>query len=202
MQLKITFGVPENQRVKVARLFYEAFESEFREIFGPKKKGISIISRHLRDDRTVVAINKGVIVGFAGLKFGGKGFIDISFRGLLREHKFGILKMLFFSCGFIIFRQIWMFLKKPREKEMLLEALVVAENMRGKKIGSRLLRFVIDFGRSRGYEQIRLFVIDVNVKAKRFYERMGFENTRVYKVIFPWNKIFGFNATNEMIYKI
>ena len=202
MQLKISFGIPKTQRVKVARLFYEAFKIEFRKVFGPENKSIPIISRHLRNDRTVVAINKGVVVGFAGLKFEGKGFIDISFLEMLREYKFEFLKILLFGCGFVLFRYIWMFLNKPKEKEMLLEALVVAEDMRNKKIGSKLLKFVIDFGYSMEYKQIRLFVIDENEKAKRFYERMGFEKTKTHKLIFPWNRLVGFDATIEMTYKI
>ncbi|MBU7030512.1 MAG: GNAT family N-acetyltransferase [Theionarchaea archaeon] len=36
------------------------------------------------------------------------------------------------------------------------------------------MNFIIDFARSRGYEQVKLFVIDANTKAKTFYHKMGF----------------------------
>jgi len=202
MRLEISFGVPNNQRVKVARIFYEAFETEFKNVFGPKERGIPIISRHLRDDRTVVAISRGVVVGFAGLEFKGKGFIDMSFWQLVRELGFGILRVIFLGCCFVVFRQIWMFLNKSREKEILFDAMAVAGNMRGKGIGSSLLNFVIDFGCSRGYTQIRFSVYDKNVRARRLFERVGFKEARVRKIVFPWNRILSFNAASEMIYKI
>jgi ribosomal protein S18 acetylase RimI-like enzyme len=106
------------------------------------------------------------------------------------------------GCFYIIFRKIWVFLSRPGEKEIVLDALAVAENMRGKGIGNSLLSFVIDFGRSNGYKQIRLFVSDRNVRAKRLYERVGFIEIRVRRILFPWNRLLGFNTTREMVYRI
>jgi len=202
MRLETSLGVPEDQRVRVASIFYEAFETEFDKVFGPRERAVPIISRHLRNDRTVVAISGGVVVGFAGLKFKGKGFIDMSFWQLLQELGFGILRLIFLGCCFVIFRQIWMFLNRPREKEIVVEAMVVIGNMRGKGIGSSLMNFIIDFGHYGGYEQIRFSIVDVNVRARRLFERIGFKEARVRRVLFPWNRIFGFNAAVEMIYKI
>ena len=202
MRLKISFGVPEDQRLRAAKILHEAFETKFKNVFGPRETGVPLISRHLRNDRVVVATGKGIVVGLAGLRFGGKSFIDVGFWDLLRELRFGILRLLLSSCCYPIFRQVWFSLNKPGENEILLEALAVAKDMRGKGVGSRLLKFIIDFGRSGGYEQIRLSVVDTNVKAKRFYERFGFEEVRVHRVLFPWNRILGFNAVSEMILRI
>lgn len=202
MDLEILFGVPANQKIRVARIFYEGLENEFKNVFGPQERGIPIISKHLRNDRTVVAISRGVVVGLAGLEFKGKGFIDISFWQLARELGFGILRVIFLGCFFVVLRQIWTFLDKPGEREISLDALAVAGNMRSKGIGSSLLNFVIDFGRSRGYEQIKLSVIGMNVEARRLYERIGFKEKRVRRIVFPWNRILGFNAASEMIYRI
>lgn len=161
----------EDQKDRVAQVFYKAFETKFEKVFGPKERGLLIISKYLRNDRIMVAINKGVVVGFAGLKFKGKRFIDMSFRLLLQELELRIFRLISLGCRYVVFRQIWMFLNRPREKEILLDALAVTENMRGKGIGSSLLDFIIDFGRSRGYKQIRLSVIDVNPRARRLYVR-------------------------------
>ena len=91
----------------------------------------------------MVAINKGVVVGFAGLRFKGKGFIQMSFRQLLQELELRIFRLISLGCCYVVFRQIWMFLNRPREKEILLDALAVTENMRDKGIGSSLLDFII-----------------------------------------------------------
>jgi len=192
MELEITFGVPENRRVRVAEIIYGAFEDKFKNIFGPKKS-IPLISKYLRNDRTVVAVNEGVIVGIGGLKFKEKEFIDIGFWQLLQELKLGIFRVVFLG---------WIFYNKVEERELLVDALVVAKNMRGKRIGTRLINFVIDFARSRGYEQIKLFVVDTNQKAKGFYKRIGFKEAKIQKILFPWNKILNFNSVSEMTYQI
>ncbi|MBE0511948.1 GNAT family N-acetyltransferase [Candidatus Bathyarchaeota archaeon] len=193
MDLEITFGVPKNQKVRVAKIIYEAFENKFENIFGPKKQSIPLISKHLRNNRIVVAIREGVVVGVGGLEFKGKRFFDVSFWQLLRELKFGIFRVMFLG---------WIFCNKVEEKELLVDALAVARNIRGKGIGSNLINFIIDFARSRGYEQVKLFVIDANEKAKKLYERIGFKKVKAHRIPFPWNRIFGFNRTSEMTYRI
>ena len=189
---EIAFGVPNNHRVRVAEIIYDAFENKFENVFG-SEKGISLISKYLRYDRIVSAVSKGEVIGVGGLKFDGKEFIDVSFGQLLRELKLGIFRVLFFG---------WIFYNKVEEKELLIDVLVVAREMRGKGVGSKLVAFIIDFACSRGYEQIKLFVIDTNEKAKIFYERMGFREVKTHKVLFPWSKIFGFHKISEMIYEI
>ncbi len=193
MDLEITFGVPKNQKVRVAKIIYEAFENKFENIFGPKKQSIPLISKHLRNNRIVVAIREGIVVGVGGLEFKGKRFFDVSFWQLLRELKFGIFRVMFLG---------WIFYNKVEEKELLVDALAVARNIRGKGIGSKLINFIIDFARSRGYEQVKLFVIDANEKAKKLYERIGFKKVKAHRIPLPWNRIFGFNRTSEMTYRI
>lgn len=189
---EIAFGVPDNQRVRVAEIIYDAFENKFEKVFG-SEKGVSLISRYLRNDRIVSAVSKGAVIGVGGLKFDGEEFIDVSFGQLLRDLKFGIFRVLFFG---------WIFYHTVEEKELLIDLLVVARDMRGKGVGSKLVAFIIDFACSRGFEQIKLFVIDTNDKAKILYERMGFREVKARKVLFPWSKIMGFNKIREMIYKL
>jgi ribosomal protein S18 acetylase RimI-like enzyme len=192
MVSEIAFGVPDNQRVRVAEILYDAFENKFEHVFG-SEKAISLISNYLRNDRTVSAVSKGRVMGVGGLKFDGKEFIDVSFGQLLRELKFGIVRVVFFG---------WIFYHKVEEKELLIDVLVVARDLRGKGEGSKLVAFIIDFAGSRGYKQIKLFVIDINKKAKRLYERMGFREVKAHKVLFPWSKILGFNKIREMRYEL
>jgi ribosomal protein S18 acetylase RimI-like enzyme len=64
------------------------------------------------------------------------------------------------------------------------------------------MNFIIDFARSEGYKQVRLFVIDTNERAKTFYERIGFSHKGMQMLLFPWNRILGFNGAHEMVYTI
>jgi ribosomal protein S18 acetylase RimI-like enzyme len=187
----VTFGVPEDQTKAAAEILYEAFHHKFAAIFGPKQQTITLLSEHLRDDRTVAAFHENTLVGVGGLKFGGKESIDITFWQLLRILKFRIFR--FFVLG-------WVFYSTVENDELLVDMLAVAPTMRRKGVGSALMDFIIDFAQSEGYTHVRLFVIDTNESAKRFYETKGFKEKRVHTLIFPWNKILAFDSAYEMVY--
>ena len=191
MDLVMFLGVPNDQKARVARVLYEAFENKFKNIFGSEEQSTHIIAKHLRSDRTVVAVHEGAVVGVGGLRFERKGFLDISLLQVLGELGFGVFRVMFLG---------WIFYGKVEEKELLLETLAVERNMRGRGIGSHLINFIIDFARSRGYERVKLSVIDTNEKARRLFERTGFIEAKDHKIIFPWSKIFGFNRAIEMVY--
>ena len=190
MDLVISFGVPKDQKLRVAQIIYEGFENKFENIFGSEEQSIYMIAKHLQNDRTVAAINEGVVVGVAGLKFERKGFIDIGFWQALRELGFRIFRVAFLG---------WIFYKGADDKELLLDALAVERNMRRKGIGSKLVDFTIDFARSREFKQVKLYVKDINKEAKHLFERSGFEEVKVYSIIFPWSKIFSLDKASEMI---
>lgn len=191
MQLQITFGVPENQKLRVAQLLYEAFEKEFRTVFGSREQSVPLISKYLRNDRTVVALYQDIVVGVGGLKFDGYDFFDASFWQLLRALKFGIFRLIFFG---------WLFNKTVEDKGLLIDTLAVIKKMRGKGIGTQLVNFIIIFARSQGYTHVKLFVEDLNEKAKKLYERIGFQEEQIHRIPFPWNQLLGFNTTCEMVY--
>jgi ribosomal protein S18 acetylase RimI-like enzyme len=193
MNPEIAFGVPPNQKVAAAEIFYEAFEDKFSKIFGPKKQAISFFSECLRNDRTVAASCNSILVGVAGLKFGGKESIDAGFWQLIKHVKLGIFRFLVLG---------WIFFNKVEQNEVLVDMLAVDKNMRSKGIGNALIDFIVDFARSEGYERVRLFVIDTNERAKTFYERMGFSQSGMKMLLFPWNRILGFNGAHEMVYTI
>ena len=194
MNLEIRFGVPKNQLVRVAKILYESFEDKFGNIFGDKNKFIIFISSCLRNDRTLVAFKDGLAVGFAGLEYDGKSFININFTQNLKTFGLGALRIAFLG-GIFLFN-------RAAENEILLDSLAVSTNERGKGIGSKLIHSVIDHARSHGFYQIRLEVIETNQKARRLYERFGFEEFKIQKVPFPFNKLLGFGSVTEMIYRL
>ncbi len=60
-------------------------------------------------------------------------------------------------------------------RTLYLEDLVVKETVRGKGIGERLFQECVRFAKQMGYGSIRWQVLDWNVDAIRFYERLGGE---------------------------
>ena len=72
---------------------------------------------------------------------------------------------------------------------------------RGKGIGTKLLTEIRKLGTNEGYDQIRLDVIDINPKAKKLYERVGFKAVKTEN--FPYLKgILGFGGVTTMVLEI
>ena len=192
--IEIAHGIPKNQKLRVARIIFDAFEDKYKHIFGPRKKSIYAIMQFLRDDRTIVALQKDVVVGVGGLKFGGKGFIDPSLSPIVRILKLGTPKAVVMGWFF--------YLGRVEEKELFIDSLAVIKDLRGKGVGSSLLKFIIDFARSRGYLKVKLQVIEKNWRAKKLYEKKGFKEGRILNIPFPWDRIFGFKRVSEMNFGI
>ena len=192
MDITIIFGVPENQEKKAASILYEAFEDKFQKIFGSRERTLFLFN-HFCNERTVVALHKNTVVGVGGLIYGGKEYIDISFWQLLRHLKGGIIRFMFFG---------WIFINKVEKNEIFIDILAVTQEMRSKGIGNKIVRFVIDYARSQEYQQVRLFVIEPNERAKTFYLKIGFKENKIYTLPFPWNNILGFDRAFEMVYHV
>ena len=67
---------------------------------------------------------------------------------------------------------------KPKQDEVLIDAIFVSAESRGMGIGTQLLQTAEAYTRSIGRNKLILGVIDSNDGAKRLYERFGYE---VYK---------------------
>lgn len=194
MNIQIRFGVPENQRVEVAKILYDTFEDKFRIFFRNRSKFIAFASNCLRDDRTLVAFKDGVTVGAAGLEWEGKNFLDASFQQTVEVYGLGALRVGLLDILFLF--------TKPAKNELLIDSLAVSEDERGKGIGSKLLGSVIEYARSNGFDRIRLEVVETNHNARRLYERIGFTEFKVQKIPYPFSRLIGFGSVTEMIYRL
>jgi ribosomal protein S18 acetylase RimI-like enzyme len=194
MSLEIRFGVMQKQRVKVARMYYETFEDKFSKIFGDKNKFLAFASNCLRDDRTLVAFKNGVAVGFAGLECDGKNFLDADLHHIVKFYGLGAIRLVLFGAIF--------FFNKAAQNEVILDSIAVSADECGKGIGTKLLHSVIDYAKSNGFSQIKLEVTEKNQKAKKLYERVGFEVRAVKDIPYPFNKLLGFGTVTEMTCKL
>ncbi|MCD2181345.1 GNAT family N-acetyltransferase [Rhizobium sp. GN54] len=60
---------------------------------------------------------------------------------------------------------------------LLLEAVQTREDMRGRGIGERMVKWAIEQARARGAAKLYLTSNMTRVRAHRFYERLGFERS-------------------------
>jgi ribosomal protein S18 acetylase RimI-like enzyme len=80
-----------------------------------------------------------------------------------------------------------------------LEALAVSAGHRNRGIGRRLLEASLEHAAGKELAQVRLHVVEPNLRAKAFYERVGFETTRYRRVPLLWRWAFRFGGYYELI---
>ena len=195
MTIELRFGVPENQHIKIANIIYDAFGSKFNKFYSNKNKVIKFISKSLRNDRTVIALKNGKTVGFAGLEHNKKSFIDPDLKETY--HIFGLATPVA-----IIVTELLVLANKTKPTELHLETLAVSVNERGKGVGSKLMQFVLNYARSKGFSRIILEVVETNARARHLYERFGFEEVKVQKIPYPFSFLMGFRSFTQMVCKL
>ena len=194
VSIQIQFGVPNNQRVTAATIFYESFQDKFGRVFGDRRKATQLLSRIIREDRILVALNDGQVVGFAGLHYQGKHFLERKFTEVARIYGLTAVRVMIY---FLI-----AVLNELQPNQLHLEVLAVREHHRNKGIGTILLRSTIDFAQHKGFSQIQLEVVNTNPLAAKLYERIGFKKVKDRKIPYPFNILTGFNTITEMHYNL
>lgn len=91
-----------------------------------------------------------------------------SFKIFILEKNKEILSV----CTFIILNNI----SQGLRPNAILESFITDENHRGKGYGSKLLKYLLELAEEIGCHKVMLMVKPENNKAKKFYEKMGFNS--------------------------
>ncbi|MEJ6403055.1 GNAT family N-acetyltransferase [Yoonia sp. 2307UL14-13] len=189
--MKIMTGIPDANRAEAAALYWEAFGEKLYFTMGPKYRALSFITRVLRSDHGICAFDKdGRLLGVAGFK---------TEHGALVGGDFQDLRKVYGWVGASIRVLLLAALERDTENErFLMDGIFVAEEARGRGVGTKLLKAVYAEARLRGYRQVRLDVIDTNPRARALYLHEGFEEVET-RSIGILRHIFGFNAATTMV---
>ncbi len=192
--MKITTGIPDEDRVKAAALYWEAFGSKLGFVLGPKYQALQLVQMVLRKDHGICAHDdSGTLLGIAGFKTNQGALVGVDLQDLRRVYGW---------IGSAWRGSLLSLLPKDIEnKRFLVDGIFVAEEAQGNGVGTALLKAVAAEARSRGYSQVRLDVIDTNTRAKALYLERGFVELETHK-IGPLHRIFGFRATTTMVLDI
>lgn len=184
-------GIEESFRDDAAQLYDAAFGAKFAAAVPSPSVRIDLISKSLILQFAFAAFLNDQLVGLAGFHTP-----DGSFTGGMNY------KQLVSSLG--IFRGHWaalilsLYERKPLPKELLMDGIAVHPKLRGQGIGTRLLSELNALACKKGYDRIRLDVIDTNRAAQRLYERNGFVPIKTER--FPYLRwLLGFSASTTMI---
>ena len=189
--MKVTTGIPDANRAEAAALYWDAFGEKLGFTLGPKYRALIFITQVLRSDHGICAFgDDGRLLGVAGFKTKHGALVGGGFHDIRRVYGW---------VGASIRIMLLASLERDVENDrFLMDGIFVAPESRGKGVGTALLKAVYAEARARGYQQVRLDVIDTNPRARALYLQEGFEElgTRQVGIL---RYIFGFSASTAMI---
>ncbi|MEM7612926.1 MAG: GNAT family N-acetyltransferase [Pseudomonadota bacterium] len=192
--INIQQGFGDELRAAAAELYDAAFGAKLGVAIPDAATRKKILARGFDPAHAIVAMIDGDIVGIAGFQTAQGALTGNISIALLRRHLGlrGLTRAL---------PVLALFERKHTAGELLMDGIGVSPAMRGKGVGTQLLKAVIAFAKAEGYSTVRLDVIDTNDNAKRLYERVGFEPVRTEQFGYlRW--LLGFGASTQMAYRI
>ena len=189
MTTEIRLGLDARHKDEFIRLFCDAFPEIIVPVFGSIERCARLLERSLANDRILTAISGDRLVGFAGLHYSRREWFDPSLPQLLNSMRWGIFRVM--AVGIVLF-------KRPKFDVLHLDTLAVQPDMRGQGIGTQLVDAVVALANAEGKCFVTLEVEDINPRAERLYERLGFVVDKFEKLPWPWSTRFPFSGSYFM----
>ncbi|MBR9842658.1 MAG: GNAT family N-acetyltransferase [Rhodobacteraceae bacterium] len=192
--LRITPGFSEVERPLAARLYWQAFKGKLGPVMKPTPRALAFFETIL-DPRFALAARDetGKLLGLAGFKTAEGALTGGGIRDLARAYGWvgGLWRGAILS---VLERDL-------APDTLLMDGIFVAQEARGRGVGTALLDAIKAEAHARGLSSVRLDVIDTNPRARALYERAGFTPTGVEKTG-PLRHVFGFATSTTMLYPL
>ena len=194
LAVALQLGLPDHLRPQAARLYWQAFGGKLGLVLGPVPRALRFLERVMRLDHVIAAIGPDkTLLGIAGFK---------TPDGSFATGKASDLTAIYGLFGGFWRRLLLGWLSDDVDNDrFLLDGLCVAAAARSLGLGSALLEAICDEARARGYDEVRLDVIDSNWRAVALYKRQGFVVTR-HQHIGPLRLVFGFSSATTMVRRV
>ncbi|MNW44917.1 Acetyltransferase (GNAT) family protein [compost metagenome] len=169
----ITNKIKEEQKHEVAKLYFQAFLKKFIYLWVltcNEEKATIVLRRSIQYEKGLYAINNNKLVGFVGLEKGDGYFAPLTFSSF--SEAFGFIGATWRFTAYGIYRLFHGGMKKD---VVHIDPIVVSSEARGLGIGTKLLDAVFEYSKRLNKNRVVLEVVDTNPKAKKLYERMGFQ---------------------------
>jgi len=187
----LQLGLPDHLRLQAAQLYWQAFGGKLGMVMGPEPRALAFLQRAIRADQVITAVSaQGQLLGIAGFK---------TPEGSFASGQPADLRAIYGTFGGFWRRQLLGMLSDGVDNErFLLDGLCVDATARSLGLGSALMQAIGEEAERRGYQSIRLEVIDTNWRAIKLYKRLGFQITATQS-IGPLHLIFGFKSALTMV---
>ncbi len=189
--VSLSLGLPGPLRAEAARVYWQAFGGKLGLALGPEARALAYLERTMSADHVIVALDgAGRLVGLGGFKTPSGSFAGGERRDLQAAYGW-------FGAAW----RAWVLSLLSREIDntrFLVDGICVVLDMRGQGLGRRLLAALCEEAVARGYQVIRLDVINTNWRARALYEREGFR--AVASSPTGWLRyVFGFASSTTMV---
>lgn len=190
-QVRCVHGLPDPLRAAAARLYWQAFGAKLGRVMGPEALALRWLQDAIMPDHAVVALSdEGALLGLAGFRSPRGSFAATDLATLARAYgRIGAL----WRWG-----ALWCLSREVDNDRFLFDGICVERGQRGQGLGSALIAAAADLAAARGYRELRLDVIDTNLRARALYERLGFRAAGVQR-LGPLRHLFGFDAAVTMV---
>lgn len=189
-EIKYHVGIAEKYRESAVDLYEEAFGKKFAVAIPSKEKRIIFLNKCFTLDYAIGAVYEDKLIAIAGVQTPeGSLTGGITYSELLVQ--LGFIKGNWAAIIFDFYDRQAVF------KELIMDGIAVDSDARGEGIGSHLLKEVVKYAKDHEFESVRLDVININTKAKIFYQRMGFKAVKTIR--YPYLKwLLGFSGSTTM----
>lgn len=189
--MQITTGIPDKDRAEVAAIYWEAFGEKLGVVLGPKYRALAFITQVLQADHGICAHDDdGHLLGVVGFR---------TYRGALVGGSFTDMRRVYGWVGAAVRSLLISALTRDIDNErFLIDGIFVAPEARGCGVGTALLDAITAEAKSRGYQQVRLDVVDTNPRARALYLNEGFVVMQTQNMGL-WRYVFGFNSVTTMV---
>jgi len=166
--ISLADGFSDRERPEIARMYWAAFGAKLGFALNPPTRAIEMLADVINPRSAIVARGPDdELLGVAGYKTPSAAFLPLDYAALKRH--FGTL-------GAVWRGTVLSFLdRRPEAGALLMDGIFVAERARGQGVGALLLAAIKTKAREQGCAQVRLDVIDTNPRARKLYEREGFQ---------------------------
>jgi ribosomal protein S18 acetylase RimI-like enzyme len=184
--MQILFGLPNHLIANAADLYWAAFGGNLGLVLGPKPKAIAFLTRVMRPDHCIIAVQDGRLIGMVGLQ-SPRG----SFAGGEARDIWAIYGLILGLWRFLLLYWLGGNGQMAQLDGLMIEGFCVRPDARGQGVGASLLHASIAYAQSLGCRHIQLEVTDQNPRARSFYESHGF-SLLARRSIWPFHRLFGF----------
>lgn len=184
-------GFPDSDRALVATLYWDAFGSKLGRALGPDHLALDFLECALDPAHALAARSaSGTLIGIAGFKTPMGGLVAGGWQAMTRVY--GLIGATWRTALLAALGS------DVDNRRFLVDGLFVAPPMRGQGVGSALIDALAEEGMRRGYRELRLEVIEENIRARALYERKGFAAIGRHR-IGVLALVFGFRAATTMV---